>query len=147
MRGNVQARFGGGRLEKCPQGQLAGRLPYFTSGSGGPAQEVTPGLSLTMGNLEMILTDKHTAYENECRQMFMGQTIHGVIYGELKYFDDEAGNNVDPEPYYKTEYLDIDTLDHSIYFRTDNRTIYSSFPYGSVEDYQSSFIKSGKIYK
>lgn len=74
--------------------------------------------------IKMMQTDKHTAYENECRHMFLGQTIRGVIYGELKYFEDGEGNNVDPEPYYKTQYTDIDTLDHSIYFNTDNRTIY-----------------------
>jgi hypothetical protein len=72
----------------------------------------------------MTLTDKHIAYENDCRQMFVGQTIRAVIYGELKYFADEEGNNVNPEPYYKTKYPDIDTLDHSIYFKTDGKTIY-----------------------
>ena len=79
---------------------------------------------VVMGNLKMTLTDKHIKYENDCRQMFVGQTIRGVIYGELKYFADEDGNNVSPEPYYKTRYPDIDTLDHSIYFKTDNKTIY-----------------------
>jgi hypothetical protein len=29
MMGNYQVRFGGGRLEKEPQGYLASRLPYF----------------------------------------------------------------------------------------------------------------------
>ena len=72
----------------------------------------------------MTLTDKHIAYENDCRQMFVGQTIRTVIYGELKYFADEDGNNINPEPYYKTKYADIDTLDHSIYFKTDGKTIY-----------------------
>ena len=56
--------------------------------------------------------------------MFVGQTVCAVIYGELKYFADENGNNINPEPYYKTKYSDIDTLDHSIYFKTDNKTIY-----------------------
>ena len=56
--------------------------------------------------------------------MFVGQTIRAVIYGELKYFADEDGNNINPEPYYKTKYPDIDTLDHSIYFKTDGKTIY-----------------------
>lgn len=56
--------------------------------------------------------------------MFVGQTIRAIIYGELKYFADEEGNNINPEPYYKTKYPDIDTLDHSIYFKTDNKTIY-----------------------
>ena len=72
----------------------------------------------------MTLTDKHIDYENDCRQMFVGQTIRAVIYGELKYFADEDGNNINPEPYYKTKYPDIDTLDHSIYFKTDGKTIY-----------------------
>ena len=72
----------------------------------------------------MTLTDKHIAYENDCRQMFVGQTIRAVIYGELKYFADEDGNNINPEPYYKTKYPEIDTLDHSIYFKTDGKTIY-----------------------
>ena len=56
--------------------------------------------------------------------MFVGETIRAVIYGELKYFADEEGNNINPEPYYKTKYPDIDTLDHSIYFKTDGKTIY-----------------------
>lgn len=77
-----------------------------------------------MGNLKMTLTDKHITYENDCRQMFVGQTIRAVIYGELKYFTDKEGNNINPEPYYKTKYSDIDTLDHSIYFKTDSKTIY-----------------------
>jgi hypothetical protein len=77
-----------------------------------------------MGNLKMKLTDKHITYEKDCRQMFVGQTIRAVIYGELKYFADEDGNNINPEPYYKTKYSDIDTLDHSIYFKTDNKTVY-----------------------
>lgn len=72
----------------------------------------------------MTLTDKHINYENDCRQMFVGQTIRTVIYGELKYFTDEEGNNINPEPYYKTKYPEIDTLDHSIYFKTDQQTIY-----------------------
>jgi len=77
-----------------------------------------------MGNLKMTLTDKHITYENDCRQMFVGQTIRAVIYGELKYFADKDGININPEPYYKTKYSDIDSLDHSIYFKTDNKTIY-----------------------
>lgn len=72
----------------------------------------------------MTLTDKNITYENDCRQIFVGQTIRSVIYGEVKYFADENGNNINPEPYYKTNYPDIDTLDHSIYFKTDDKTIY-----------------------
>jgi hypothetical protein len=48
----------------------------------------------------MKLLDKHITYENDCRQMFLGQTIRSVIYGELKYSADEEGNNNNPEPYY-----------------------------------------------
>ena len=72
----------------------------------------------------MTLTGKHITYENDCRQMFVGQTICAVIYGELKYFADVNGNNINPEPYYKTKYPDIDTLDHSVYFKTADKTIY-----------------------
>lgn len=72
----------------------------------------------------MTLTDKHINYENDCRQIFIRQTIRAVIYGELKYFADEDGNNINPKPCYKTKYPDIDTLAHSIYFKTDNKTIY-----------------------
>lgn len=71
----------------------------------------------------MEITDKHITYENECRQMFVGQAIRAVIYGELKYYADEDGNNISPEPCYKTKYSDIDTLDHSIYFKTNNKTV------------------------
>ena len=72
----------------------------------------------------MTLTDKHINYENDCRQMLVGLTIRAIIYGEVKYFADEEGNNINPEPCYKTKYPDIDTLDHSIYFKSDNKTIY-----------------------
>lgn len=72
----------------------------------------------------MTRTDKHITFENECRQIFVGQTIRAVIYGEIKYFADENENNINPEPYFKTKYSDIDTLDYSIYFKTDNKTIY-----------------------
>ena len=72
----------------------------------------------------MKLTDKHIAYENECQQIFVGRTIRAVVYGEVKYYADEDGQNINPEPSYKTKYPDIDTLDHSIYFKTDQQTIY-----------------------
>jgi len=72
----------------------------------------------------MILSNEHITYENDCRQMFVGQIIRAVIYGELKYFADEEGAHINPVPYYKTKYPDIDTLDHSVYFKTDNKTIY-----------------------
>jgi hypothetical protein len=72
----------------------------------------------------MTLTEKQIAYENDCRQIFVGQTIRAVIYGELQYFMDENGNDISPKPFYKTKYSEIDTLDHSIYFKTDEKTIY-----------------------
>lgn len=56
--------------------------------------------------------------------MFVGQTIRAIIYGELKYYADEDEQNINPEPYYETKNPDIDTLDHSIYFMTDDKTIY-----------------------
>lgn len=71
----------------------------------------------------MTLTDKQISYENNCRQMLVGQIIRAVIYGEVKYFIDEDGNDINPEPSYKTKYSDVDTLDYSIYFKTDNKTI------------------------
>jgi hypothetical protein len=72
----------------------------------------------------MTITDKHIAYENDCRQIFIGQTIHAIIYGELKYTADEDGKNPNPEPHYKTKYPELDSLDHSIYFKTEKNTIY-----------------------
>ncbi len=77
-----------------------------------------------VGNLSMKLTDKHIDFGDTCRQMFIGQVIRKVIYGEVKYFSDEEGKKINPEPYYKTKYSDIDTLDHSVYFKTDSQTIY-----------------------
>ena len=59
--------------------------------------------------------------------MFVGQIIRAVIYGELKYFADEGGNAMSSEPQYSTKYSDIDTLDHSIYFKTDGKTVYVSW--------------------
>lgn len=56
--------------------------------------------------------------------MFVGRTIRAVVYGEVKYYAEEDGQNFNPEPSYKTKYGDIDTLDHSIYFKTDQQTIY-----------------------
>ena len=55
--------------------------------------------------------------------MFVGQTIRAVIYGEVKYYADEDGENTNPEPYYRTKYPDIETLDHSIYFKTNKQAI------------------------
>lgn len=73
----------------------------------------------------MTLTDKHIVYENDCRQMFIGETILGVIYGEINYYNlDEENIIISPEPFYKTKYSDIDSLDYSIYFKTNNKTIY-----------------------
>lgn len=72
----------------------------------------------------MTLTDKHIDYENECRQMFVGQKIRAVIYGEVKYFANEDGKISTPDPYYKTRYPDLDSLDHAVYFKTDNKSIY-----------------------
>lgn len=73
----------------------------------------------------MILTEEHVAYENDCRNMFIGQTICGVIYGEINYCNfDDVNIIVSQEPSYMTKYQDIDTLDHSIYFKTNNKTIY-----------------------
>lgn len=70
----------------------------------------------------MKLTE-HIAFENDIRQMFIGQTICSVIYGEVKYYD-ENGDNINPKPCYKTKYPDVDTLDHSIYFTMENTSIY-----------------------
>lgn len=56
--------------------------------------------------------------------MFVGQIIREIIYGELKYFLEEKGNNINPKPFYKTKYKEIDTLDYSIYFKTDDKTIH-----------------------
>lgn len=72
----------------------------------------------------MTITNEHITYENDCRQMFVGQVIRAIIYGELKYYADEDGNNINPKPSYKTKYVEIETLDHSIYFKTEDKTIY-----------------------
>lgn len=72
----------------------------------------------------MILSNKHIVYENECRKIFIGETIRGVIYGEIKFYFDENTEDVFAQPSYRTKYPDIDTLDHSIYFKTDKLTIY-----------------------
>ena len=72
----------------------------------------------------MKLTEEHLVFENNVRQIFIGQTICSVIYGELKFYADENGPDVNPQPSYKTKYPDIDTLDYSIYFTTENKSIY-----------------------
>ncbi|MFD1468586.1 hypothetical protein ACFQ48_10155 [Hymenobacter caeli] len=36
----------------------------------------------------------------------------------------EEGDNINPGPCYETKYPDVDTLDHSIYFKTDRETIF-----------------------
>ena len=88
----------------------------------------------------MTLTDKHIVYENDCRQMFIGETILGVIYGEINYYNlDEENIIISPEPFYKTKYSDIDSLDYSIYFKTNNKTIYvfwdsTFFSYGLLSE-------------
>ncbi|KAF2506766.1 hypothetical protein EYY60_19820 [Flavobacterium zhairuonense] len=68
----------------------------------------------------MILTGEHIVFENNCRKMIVGEIIERVIYGEIHY-----ENNENPlEPSYFTKYSDIDTLDYSIYFQTNNKTIH-----------------------
>ncbi len=72
----------------------------------------------------MILTDEHIVYENNCRKMFVGKIIEGIIYGEINYYNlDDENIVLTPEPFYSTKYLDIDSLDCSIYFKTINKTI------------------------
>ncbi len=71
----------------------------------------------------MTLTEKHITFENDCRKMFVGETIRAIIYGELKHFPEEE-NKISPEPNFRTKYIDIDSLDYSIYFKTDRKTIY-----------------------
>lgn len=71
----------------------------------------------------MNLTNKHKDFENESRQLFVGDTILSVTYGEVKYFSDEFDNLNELKPFYKTKYSDIDSLDHSIYFRTNKKNI------------------------
>jgi hypothetical protein len=73
--------------------------------------------------INRFLPEKHHAFEAATREVFIGQTIRGVIYGEVS-FENEKGDDQLPEPFYKTYYPDIDSLDHSIYFKTDDKTIY-----------------------
>ena len=40
----------------------------------------------------MNLTDIHINFENESRQLFVGETILSVTYGEVKYFSEEFEN-------------------------------------------------------
>ena len=72
----------------------------------------------------MELTAEQIIYEQMCKDMFVGKTIRAVIYGEVKYDVDDDGNNITPQPSYKTKYPDIDSLDHSIYFTTEDSSIY-----------------------
>ena|SRR6218665_2684838 len=74
----------------------------------------------------MILTDEHLIYQDNCRKMFVGETIRGIVYGEISYAFEESDDQV-LEPSYFTKYTDIDTLDHSIYFETNNKTIHVSW--------------------
>ncbi len=95
----------------------------------------------------MDLTEQHINFELDARIMFIGQTIRGVVYGELEYIDEE-GNNVDPEPYFKTKYPDLDTLDYSVYFKTDFKTIYVTWDnafvsYGLSSKYKDLNDNSG----
>ena len=71
----------------------------------------------------MNLTDIHINFENESRQLFVGETILSVTYGEVKYFSEEFENLDELKPFYKTKYPEIDSLDHSIYFKTNKRNI------------------------
>jgi hypothetical protein len=73
----------------------------------------------------MILSDEHIIYEIECRKIFVGETIRGVIYGEIKFYFEEDIEDVFSQPSYSTKYPDVDTLEHSIYFQTNNKTIYT----------------------
>lgn len=59
-------------------------------------------------------------FEEECKKILLGNTIRGIEYGELKCNYDESGNVIEPEPMYFTMYPEVDTLDYSLYIRTDN---------------------------
>ncbi|QSW89081.1 hypothetical protein J0383_22955 [Flavobacterium endoglycinae] len=69
----------------------------------------------------MILSEKHIDFENYNRTIFLRETIEGIIYGEIKFVFEEGNAE---EPTYSTKYPEIDTLDYSIYFKTQNKTIY-----------------------
>ena len=104
-------------------------------------------LQMLWATPKMDLTEQHINFELDARLMFIGQTIRGVVYGELEYIDEE-GNNVDPEPYFKTKYPDLDTLDYSVYFKTDIKTIYVTWDnafvsYGLSSKYKDLNDNSG----
>ena len=71
----------------------------------------------------MTLTEKHIAYANNCRSMFVGQTIRAVMYGEVKIFADAEGLDIKAEPHYNTRYSDVDTVDLSVCFKTDDTNV------------------------
>lgn len=100
----------------------------------------------------MTLTDEHVAYENDCRKMFIGETICGVIYGEINYCNfDDVNIIVSQKPSYMTKYPDIDTLDYSIYFKTNNKTVYvfwdsTFFSYGLLSK-EIDFDETTNVYE
>lgn len=75
-----------------------------------------------MGDVK--LTGEQVIYQDNCYSMFVGQMICSVVYGELQYFLDKEGTSIDFQPYYKTKYSDVDTIDYSIYFKTESKTIH-----------------------
>jgi hypothetical protein len=72
---------------------------------------------------KMTLSEIHKNFENDCRRIIVGQTIEGIIYGELRYSDDEHFQSPITS-YYKTKFEEIHTIDNSIYFVTDGKAIH-----------------------
>ena len=65
----------------------------------------------------MTFDTEHIEYEKYCQQL-VGLTIVSVEYDEVVY------SETDPKPYYKTKFVNLDTVDISITFKTaDNQTI------------------------
>ena len=99
----------------------------------------------------MKLSPEQIRFEDKCRSIFLGQTIRVVLYGELKYFMDIDGKNINPIPSYKTKYSAIDSLDYSIYFKTDDGCIYITwdatfFSYGLIAE-QINFTQAINDYE
>lgn len=65
--------------------------------------------------LKMNLSQEHIDFESKCRSI-IGQTLKEVEYLEIDYQQSET-------PFFKTKFSDIDSIDFSLVFHTDNGSL------------------------
>lgn len=69
----------------------------------------------------MKLSKEQINYQNKCRSMLVGKTVCSIIYGQANIRENEAAAHDDAEPDFRTDHLDIDSLDGFLYLKTEKK--------------------------